>query len=132
MSDNYKYCKELLYGLVGAIPKDKVEELYQDHLVHPTTRLRISLQVFVTRHLKGVILNKLIQSEVGQHFIDLTQEELAKLLGMSNRKLNSTNVALLKRLSAFRLNPKCKSQLAEMRDSVEELGFVEPTLSAKD
>lgn len=114
-------CKALLNGFILELTEETIEDLHDQYqLRHDST---LTLKLYRNRELRANILNKLLASEYSYLFIDLSNEEIARLVGLPPKDFSSYSNAINRKLSALLIKGK-REELIDMKHSMEELEFV--------
>lgn len=123
MSDIYEFCKALTDGFQEALEDEGIEVLYQNYLLLNTSKVSMSKTAFVSRELRGSVVNQLMDSEYQEYFAQLTLQEMAELLNVKVKKFNADYTQIHRKLVALQL----KGFRGQLEDMVETLELTEST-----
>lgn len=125
--NTYEISKELLDGFIDALSTETMLSLYNDYsddlLKKNTPKHRLpSFESFKVKDIRFVIFNKLVTTNYKTLFASLDQQEMAMLLGISNKEYNALYVIALKKLkiNIFKNN---RDFMEDSLDIIQELYY---------
>lgn len=130
--EKFEYCLSLVEGLLSAIPEDKKRQMYEKHKIAlatsttllPTRKVNSSYKHFVDSQLRIIVINMLLDSEVGGMFLDLDDASIAKILNISPHKFAATVKNILRKIRLLNVKD-ANTNLQELKLQLEVIHYTD-------